>query len=506
MPSGVAHEYDIAEAHFGELSDRQHEVLGLVARGYTNPEIAERLGVTLDGAKWHVSELLGKLGLDSREELAEFWAWRQRPYHRSRRVLRGVLAVPAFKIAGAIAGVALIAGIGFGAWGLFAGGSGDGAGGGIAQPFVLEATVAVDSAADNAQPGEIDPTFEHTESHLQWWYESSDTWKWQVTTNMGQVDQQTLVIVSDDGQGTAYNSLTNTYSEAPLQRFPDGTVAPPALSTFLGPVGYYAKTADGFVAMLRQQEEGEQPREVSVVGDDTVLGRHTVVVQMPAGYSTTSDGAGIASGTMRMWLDPERMVVLKVVSTSGDQRYTAQVTSLDWDARLTAADVGFQPPEGARKTAGAVNSMAVGTMSGSGGPRVDAPAGFVVPAYVPDGLVATGISRESTVGTAGPVTFIVKYAASQGGTVVLTVQETLRADGLPDALKTGTKTKAGGHDAWSTRDGGRTTLVWQQDRLAVEVTGEGIKLDELVKMAESMEPGAATEAPGGQSGAATAVG
>lgn len=55
------------------LTDRQREVLGLIAAGRTNPEIAEALGVSLAGAKWHVSEVISRLGVDTREEAAEVW-------------------------------------------------------------------------------------------------------------------------------------------------------------------------------------------------------------------------------------------------------------------------------------------------------------------------------------------------------------------------------------------------------------------------------------------------
>ncbi|MCK9517751.1 MAG: LuxR C-terminal-related transcriptional regulator [Dehalococcoidia bacterium] len=41
------------------LNERQQTVLALIAKGKTNPEIAESLGMTLDGAKWNVSEILG---------------------------------------------------------------------------------------------------------------------------------------------------------------------------------------------------------------------------------------------------------------------------------------------------------------------------------------------------------------------------------------------------------------------------------------------------------------
>jgi DNA-binding CsgD family transcriptional regulator len=56
-----------------ELTERQQEVLKLLSRGYSNPEIAEALGISLDGAKFHVSEIMGKLGVNSREEAVTAW-------------------------------------------------------------------------------------------------------------------------------------------------------------------------------------------------------------------------------------------------------------------------------------------------------------------------------------------------------------------------------------------------------------------------------------------------
>lgn len=55
------------------LTPRQRQVLELVARGKTNPQIAAALGITLDGAKFHVSEILDRLGVATREEAAVWW-------------------------------------------------------------------------------------------------------------------------------------------------------------------------------------------------------------------------------------------------------------------------------------------------------------------------------------------------------------------------------------------------------------------------------------------------
>ncbi len=51
-----------------QLSARELEVLDLVRLGLTNDEIAERLGITSDGVKYHVSQILTKLGVSSRHE------------------------------------------------------------------------------------------------------------------------------------------------------------------------------------------------------------------------------------------------------------------------------------------------------------------------------------------------------------------------------------------------------------------------------------------------------
>jgi DNA-binding CsgD family transcriptional regulator len=73
------------------LTPRQHEVLELVREGLTNPQIAERLGISPDGAKWHVKEILWKLNVPSREEAARWRREREEVAStaRMRLVVRG---------------------------------------------------------------------------------------------------------------------------------------------------------------------------------------------------------------------------------------------------------------------------------------------------------------------------------------------------------------------------------------------------------------------------------
>jgi DNA-binding NarL/FixJ family response regulator len=58
------------------LTARERDVAGLIASGGTNRQIAGRLGVTERTARTHVSNILAKLGLASRTQLA-MWAVRE---------------------------------------------------------------------------------------------------------------------------------------------------------------------------------------------------------------------------------------------------------------------------------------------------------------------------------------------------------------------------------------------------------------------------------------------
>jgi DNA-binding NarL/FixJ family response regulator len=53
-----------------ELTEREREVLGLLAAGRSNKEIARQLGVSERTVKGHVGNVLGKLGVTSRTQAA----------------------------------------------------------------------------------------------------------------------------------------------------------------------------------------------------------------------------------------------------------------------------------------------------------------------------------------------------------------------------------------------------------------------------------------------------
>ena len=100
------------------LTPREWEVLGLLRERLSDQAIADRLGVSLDGAKYHVREILSKLGVSSRQEAA---AWQPSAPAPPRRWL----AVPlALRVAGAIIVLSAVAGLGLLAWGVLRTGSG----------------------------------------------------------------------------------------------------------------------------------------------------------------------------------------------------------------------------------------------------------------------------------------------------------------------------------------------------------------------------------------------
>jgi two-component system response regulator NreC len=57
---------------FSSLSEREKEILGWVAKGYSNKEIAEHLIISVKTVETHKSNLMEKLNLKTRPELVKF--------------------------------------------------------------------------------------------------------------------------------------------------------------------------------------------------------------------------------------------------------------------------------------------------------------------------------------------------------------------------------------------------------------------------------------------------
>lgn len=98
------------------LSERERAVLALIAQGRTNAEIADALDIRYETAKWHVSEIISKLGVGSREEAAREWQQQHRLMRRLSRSMRALLGPAVLKgavasIVGVAVGGATLAGV-----------------------------------------------------------------------------------------------------------------------------------------------------------------------------------------------------------------------------------------------------------------------------------------------------------------------------------------------------------------------------------------------------------
>ncbi|MGH2633178.1 MAG: LuxR C-terminal-related transcriptional regulator, partial [Tepidiformaceae bacterium] len=140
-----------------EWTPRQREVLGLLAAGRTNIQIAELLGITMDGAKWHVSEIITRLGVDTREEAAEYWRVHNGLRRRFGRAFRSLLPASAWaKASSAAAVVVVVAGVAVVAVVVAHSGGGDGSHAGTAP--AVSPTAPATSSTD--QPRTVSGLFE----------------------------------------------------------------------------------------------------------------------------------------------------------------------------------------------------------------------------------------------------------------------------------------------------------------------------------------------------------
>lgn len=77
-PATAATAAEVPPEPLDSLSSREREILGLIARGASNKEIARELGIAETTVKIHVQHILRKLGLSSRVQAAVYASERQR--------------------------------------------------------------------------------------------------------------------------------------------------------------------------------------------------------------------------------------------------------------------------------------------------------------------------------------------------------------------------------------------------------------------------------------------
>lgn len=91
------------------LTPRERDVLDLVRLGLTNDQIADRLGITSNGVKYHISQVLSKLGVSSRHEAVNAaYGDSRRRWRAAAFASRLARAAGAATVLAALVGVALL--------------------------------------------------------------------------------------------------------------------------------------------------------------------------------------------------------------------------------------------------------------------------------------------------------------------------------------------------------------------------------------------------------------
>ncbi|MEO8540497.1 MAG: LuxR C-terminal-related transcriptional regulator [bacterium] len=482
--SEVRERFEQARLSEAELNVRQREVLDLLVAGKTNGEIGDSLGMSLDGAKWNVSEILGKLGLTSREEAAAYWQWRSRPAGRLR-ALRGLVGLGALKWAGGAALVLVIVAV---VVALSQREPEEPAG---LPPFYLEAHIEVTdrSTAVGTSVGNSLAAKQRA-SAIRWWQEDIDHVRLEVDNNDG-FDTTSKVILADGKQEWLTSPEAGTYSVRPQESAAEGSrVRGTGIGLLIGPAT--TGNAGDFLASLK--DWGGEDAELQRIGTETILGRETVIYEFsPAAKSGSTQGSNgepvvTGNGKGRIWLDEKRMVVMRYVSTTDAADVVAQVTRLDWDVTLQKSEFRFEPPPGAVEVDG--NSGDSSNETGSSGQR-----GFRVAYQVPSGFLDVGespggflpYSWSMTTGAAGTISEFELRLAKDDGPAEITVMERVAPNGMPASLAHGDDVTVGAVPAKRVESGDQVRFAFERAGLVITVLGSGVTDTELLAVAESLE-------------------
>ncbi len=502
MTSAQVEHFAMAQAHEHELNDRQRQILDLLVKGRTNGEIASLLGITLDGAKWNVSEILGKLGFATREEAADYWRWRNRHGRGAMRALRGLAAPAALKwAAGSVAAVAVAAiAVGFYA----ARDHEPGAPG----EFYLEARVEVvdrtrgdgvslPGATPTAQDAEI------TVSTIRWWSKDRDHARWEIESDRDGTETATTVVVDGTWQWV-YSGPTNTYSRSAIPELPNGVQTRPlALSAFVGPIGVPSKEA--FLDGLRESGSFDFVREA---GNATVLGRKTTIIEFGPASRSSSSAPGdptpgaitlqpieTSGGVVRVWLDEERMVAMRYeVEGSPRAEVLAEVVQLDWDVAVPAPRLVFDPPPGATfvqtETGRIPASSHIGGMMTEGGTLwYTTPPGFFKVAYAPDTMRAGGYETHLDANNQ-PTAITIRFTGYGSEMTVAQMRArptSVRSDQPADLVTVaGMEAQIWEHPG-DPDSGPQVQLSTRRDGININITAHGLSREEVIAVAEGLE-------------------
>jgi DNA-binding CsgD family transcriptional regulator len=457
MWSNTATRFNDTRQRERELNDRQRKVLDLIEKGHTNREIADMLGMTVDGAKWNVSEILGKLALDSREDAAEYWRWRQRRAPAVVRAMRALFGLPAAKW---VAGGTAAAAVGTTVAAVLLMGSGSGA---SQQPdplqFYLEATI---HRADPEYP---------TDHVLRWWQLDADHARWDYDQLTPAIRSTHTTTIIDGSEQFKFSRDGSDVGRGPLE--PTGNpLGLPSDLIFVGPV--------------RQSNLGEVLADLSSWGDEAVTAEVVGYEDVGGTQATVIEWA---SGTI--WLDTSEMVVLRNHLDS----MRAEVTRLE--RRPVSEDEVRPPAEIVARPTSTPIPVRRGLPAG-----LSSDTNMLRPTYLP------GEIRDQMGGSNGCRPFDCYYElmamseaqmqANQAlpGTPLrngeyIWIEQRTGLREMPSALMSGTPVAVRGVTGYLDESGTNPVLSWQEpDGRIVRIEGSLVPAAELLKVADGLaKPG-----------------
>ncbi|MGE0687203.1 MAG: LuxR C-terminal-related transcriptional regulator [Dehalococcoidia bacterium] len=476
------------------LTPREQEVLELIAEGLTNEQIAERLGISFGGAKYHVAEILSKLAVESRHEAVQLFRSRQtrrsrfaaltpllfwrreggyEPATMTKIAVIGALAVaaiigaflvaPSFGLRNDNRGArdpleAISADIGFDAQGnLVQRGPAS-----TLDSYYYEAKVETgprpsapgDRRPESAQLPELHPT------QIRSWYHAGEGSRWDALDGTQLVYRR----VADEDTRWAYEGQSNTYQQYPLS-------LEDTRNAEVGPL------PPGGVAGLFNAQEWKP------AGQEVISGRITQIVER-----TASDLLE------RIWVDTEYDFVLKhEYNDRVNPHRITEVTRIEYNRAVSSQELALDLPSEARElptvTGQVSTGESLGPFGGPGGHAVS-PKGMLDLTYAPAGLGAQGAggtSRLISPTETMTVGYVVWYAPEHDSPASFVVTQQYRAGGMPQGMAVGDPVSVRNGTGYRESIPGEERLVFEAGDIIVTLTSTALPFDELVKIAEGMQ-------------------
>lgn len=470
-------------SHFErQLTARQKRVLDLIVEGRTNGEIAAELGMTLDGAKWNVSEILTKLGLSGREEAADYWRWRHRRTRGFANLMRALLPVTAVKWAGGVAGLAVVGAMG-----------------------VVLFDFARESGARTTPRLEFEAvtTLQGGGSHIHAWYAGPELARCETRSSVRHAEIQSSHSADDveilrNGMRSLVmdSAYTNPGGSGTHVSFYEdrGEALRCIGSLVTAPLG---ASLDDAVAAL--EADDVWVTEVVVEGTDTVLGRPVTVLglTLTRGDVFEPGEPRVTTQTARVWYDEELGLVLReereIADGESSSSATYEVTRLDLEARIDDALFEVEVPVGAeiQPPIPTYPTVVLGDGSSTTGEIRDR-RGLYVPAGQP-GDWKLMPANPLLPGMTGDYSTHAGYAWSVGGplpTATIWFDQQYPAAPAAREFEGAPTVTIDGHEAqYVVRSNGEVAITWEMDSLPqnlnivrVTVTLWGVGLDEFVDL------------------------